>query len=209
MRGMKTAFTLAAGLLGVLSLGSCTEEEPEDFGSIRIEIAPLGGAVEMFNGTTEVVATVHYETCLQDFYLVNNPTFQIDGPDGAAVFEDWQERLCGSEFDKVPDCEVTDIQQNLLDVNQVYNLQITYKINDPSTLAYRELRVGPLPVEGYAVCGDNQRPRVELQQSGLLGYDSDGLQLWRISSLPGSNVAVANQGAPLRVETIASNNNMP
>ena len=205
MRGMKTAFTLVAGLLGVFSLGSCTEEEPENFGSIRIEVSPLNGDLAMYTGTVEVTATVQYEQCLQDFYLSNNPTYQIDGPDGAAIFEDWQERLCSSEFEKIPDCEVTNITQNLLDVNQVYNLAITYKVTDPSTIAYREFRLGPIPTEAFAACGDSQSPTVELLQSGLIGKDVNGTQLWRISSLPGSNVAVANQGAPLRIETIAIN----
>ena len=206
MRGFKTALTLAAGLVAVLNLGSCTEEEPETMGTVRIEISPLAGDLSMFNGTTEIVATLQYETCLQDFYLATNPDYQIDGPTGAAVFTEWESRLCDTgEFDKIPDCEITGITQTLLDVNSVYNFAVTYKINDASTVAYREINVGPIPLESFVSCGDNQRPRVELQQSGLSGRDANGNQLWRISSLPGSNVAVAGQGAPLRVEVIASN----
>ncbi len=202
---MRTALAFATALIGLTTLTSCTEEEPENFGTVRIEVAPLAGAVEMFNGTTQIVATVHYETCLQEFYLDRNPTFQIDGPDGAPVFEEWVERLC-TEFGDVPECEVESIEQNLLEVNQVYTLSVTYKITDPSTIPYREVHVGPLPLEGFAGCGDNSSPRVELQVSGLIGKDSNGTQLWGISTLPGSNVAVPNQGAPLRVETIATNN---
>jgi hypothetical protein len=205
MHGLRTAFVFATALIGLTTLTACNEEEPEDFGTIRIEMSPLAGNTDMFAGTTEIVATVHYETCLQDFYLNRQPTYQQTGPDGAAVFEDWATRLCTDEFSNIPDCEVTSIKQELLDVNQVYTLAVTFKIKDPSTIAYREVHVGPLPVEDFAKCGDNDRPRVELQQSGLVGKDAQGTQIWRISTLPGSNVAVANQGAPLRVETQATN----
>jgi hypothetical protein len=203
MHGMRTAFAFVTALVGLTSLASCTPEEPEDFGTVRIEISPLGGAVDMYNGTTEIVATIHYETCLQEFYLQRKPSYQQDGPEGAAVFEEWSERLC-SDFDKTVDCEVELMEQVLLELNNVYTLRVTYKINDPSTIAYRELHIGPIPVEGFAECGDGQRPRVELQQAGLVGRDSQGGQLWRISTLPGQNVAVANQGAPLRVETVST-----
>lgn len=195
----------ATAFIGLTTLTGCPADEPEDFGTVRIEMAPLFGASEMYNGTTEIVATVHYETCLQDFYLNRQPTYQQNGPDGAPVFEDWATRLCTDEFGDIPDCEVTKIEQALLDVNQVYTLAVTFKIKDPSTIAYRELHVGPLPVEDFAGCADKDRPRVELQQSGLIGKNAQGTQIWQISTLPGSNVAVANQGAPLRVETQATN----
>lgn len=205
MHGMRTAFAFAAALVGLTTLAGCPTEEEENFGTIRIEMAPLAGMDEIFIGTTEIVATVHYETCLQDFYLNRNPTYQQTGPDGDAVFQEWAARLC-SDFGDIPDCEVTDIQQNLLDVTQTYSLSVTYKVNDFSTIAYREVHVGPIPTEAFASCGDGQRPRVELQQSGLIGRNAQGQNIWRISTLPGSNVAIANQGAPLRVELIADNN---
>jgi hypothetical protein len=206
MHGLKTAFAFATALVGLTTSTGCTPDEPENFGTIRIEMAPLGGVTDMFIGTTEIVATVHYETCLQEFYMERQPTFQQDGPDGAPVFEEWAGRLC-SDFSDIPDCEVTSIEQTLIPDNDVYTLKVTFKINDFSTLAYREVHVGPIPVEAFAGCGDELRPRVELQQSGLLGRDSQGTQIWRISTLPGSNVAIANQGAPLRVELIEQNAN--
>lgn len=183
---------------------SCAEPEPEQFGTVRIEVEPLNGVTDIFNGTTSVSATVHYEACLQDFYLNRMPTHQIDGTEGSAVFAEWTERLCSSEFSDIPDCEVTDITQNLFGDNEVYSLVITYKILDPSTIPYREFRVGPLPTEEFAGCPSGVRPRVELRQSGLLGKDAAGSNIWRISTLPASNAAVAEQGAPLRVEVIAN-----
>jgi hypothetical protein len=204
MRGKKFVLTFAAGLLGLMPLASCTEEEPENFGTIRIEVAPLGGELSILAGTVEVAATVNYETCLQDFYLLNNTTYTQDGVDGAPVFEDWKNRLC-TEFTDVPDCEVTEIKQNLLEANDVYSLTITYRINDndPANLAYREFRVGPVPVEAFAGCGDGLSPLVELRQTGLIGKDANGNQIWRIATLPAQNSARAGQGAPLRVEVEA------
>jgi hypothetical protein len=204
MRGKKFVMRFAAGLLGLFTLGSCTEEEPENFGTVRIEVVPLGGNLDILAGTTEVVATVHYESCLQEFYLTRNTTYTQDGPDGAAVFMDWKDRLC-TEFDDTPPCEVTLIEQNLSDINQIYSLAVTYKItdNDPAQIAYREFNVGPIPLEEFASC-DGNGALVELRQSGLIGKNAQGDQIWRISTLPGQNSARANQGAALSVEVIAT-----
>jgi hypothetical protein len=201
MRGSKFVLTFAAGLLGLTTLGSCSEPEPENFGTIRIEIVPLNGDLSILAGTTEIVATVNYEACLQDFYLTTHTTYTQDGIDGAAVFTDWQSRLC-TEFEDIPACEVTEIRQSLITTTDVYSLTITYKItdNDPAALAYRELHVGPLPVEAFAACGDGLRPLVELRQPGLLGRNANGEQIWRISTLPPQNSAVAGQGAALSVD---------
>ena len=200
MHGMKT-FAFAAAILGLTSLTGCPAEEPEDFGTIRIEIAPQNGDTTMFDGTVEVVATVQYETCLRKFYLERNVSYQQTGPEGAAVFEEWADRLCA--YDGIVDCEVEEIEQILLEVNDAYNLSVSFKINDPSTLAYRELHVGPIPTEEFAACQDGLRPRVELRQAGLIGRDSEGSKLWDIATLPGQNVAVVGQGAPLRVTVSA------
>lgn len=204
MRG-KTTVMMFAGLLGLFPLASCSEPEPENFGTIRIEVSPAGGDLNILAGTTEVTATVNYETCLQDFYLSNHTTYTQDGIDGAAVFDDWKTRLC-TEFADIPDCEVTEMRQTLLQANDVYSLTVTYKINDgdPSNLAYREFRVGPLPVEAFSACGDGLSPLVELRQGGLLGRNAQGQQIWRIATLPAQNVAYAEQGAPLRIEVVST-----
>ena len=206
MRGVKFVLTFAAGLLGLTTLTGCPEEEPENFGTVRIEIAPLSGNLDILAGTTEITATVNYENCLQEFYLLRKTTYTQDGVDGSAVFTDWQSRLC-SDFEDIPACEVTEIRQNLIEANSVYSLTITYKItdNDPSKLAYRELHVGPLPYEAFAACGDGESPLVELRQPGLIGKNAQGEQIWRISTLPAQNSAEAGQGAPLRVEVQATN----
>ena len=202
MRGLKFVLTFAAGLLGLTTLGSCTEDEPENFGTIRIEISPLNGNLSVLSGTTEITVTVNYEQCLQDFYLLRNTTYTKDGVDGAAVFSEWQDRLCSDEFSDIPSCEVVEIKQNLIEANDVYSLVVTYKItdNDPANLAYRELRVGPIPLEAFAGCGEGESPLVELRQPGLVGKNANDEQIWRIATLPAQNSAEAGVGSPLRVE---------
>lgn len=191
----------AAGLC-IATLTGCPDPEPDNFGTVRIEMAPVGGDLNIFSGTVEVVATVNYEGCLQDFYLLNQPGYQKDGPEGAEVFDEFIDKLCG--YDDTPDCEVLSIDQTLLENTDVYNLRVTFRINDPSTLAYSEVHVGPLPTEAFAGCGDGELPTVDLRASGLVGFDADGVQIWRISTLPASTEAVADQGAPLRVDIVAN-----
>jgi hypothetical protein len=202
MRGLKFVLTFAAGLLGLIPLTSCTPEEPENFATIQIELSPLNGDLNVLAGTTEITVTVNYEQCLQDFYLVRNTTYTKDGVDGAAVFAEWEDRLCSDEFTDIPSCEIVEIKQNLIEANQVYSLVVTYKItdNDPANLAYRELRVGPLPVEAFAGCGSGESPLVELRQPGLVGKNATDEQIWRIATLPFPNSAEAGVGSPLRVE---------
>jgi hypothetical protein len=183
--------------------GETGDPAEDNHGSIRLEVAPINDDTTIFDGTTEVVATVQYQACLQDFYLNRQVTYQQEGPDGAPVFEAWASRLC-SDFADISDCEVIEISQTLIDANAVYSLGVTMKINDASSLAYREIHVGPLPLPAFAECDSGQQPSVEVRQSGLIGKNAGGEQIWRISALPASNTAVANQGAPLRVEVISN-----
>jgi hypothetical protein len=175
----------------------------EQHGSIRLELRSFNDDLTVFDGTTEVTATVQYESCLQDFYLNRMPNYQQDGLEGAVVFEAWADRLC-SAFDNVSDCEVTGISQNLIEANSVYSLSVTMQINDASSLSGREIHVGPLPLPALADCSAGQQPSVEVRQSGLIGKDAMGVQIWRIHALPAANVAVADQATPLRIDITAN-----
>ncbi|NVB40000.1 hypothetical protein G6O69_19300 [Pseudenhygromyxa sp. WMMC2535] len=195
MKVTKSALTTGAALLALTASSSCKEPEPDKFGTVRIELSPLGGEGDtVFAGTTEVIATVNYEDCLQDFYLIDRTDYQKDGPEGAPVFDQFAETLC-TDYDEAPECEVDSIDQTLLEGTDVYNLKVTFTITDPSSLSYRELNIGPLPTEDLAGCS----PIVELNVNGLIGRDANGTQIWGISTLPGSSRATTNQGAPLRV----------
>lgn len=196
---MKTGLAFTVALLGLSSL-SCGEEEPDNYGTVRIELAPANGDLTVFGGTTTVDATVLYDDCVRDFYLLDRTDEQIDGASGAEVFAAFTEKLC-SDYDDIPDCEVEEITQTLREDTMLYNVKVTFKITDPASLAYSELHIGPLPTEDFAGC----QPIVELRQNGLVGRDANDTQVWRISSLPGSSKATTNQGAPLRVELVRQN----
>lgn len=181
------------------SLTGCQEPEPDNFGTVKIELAAVNSADEVFGGTTQVVVTMLYGDCLRDFYLQHHPEYQQDGIEGAALFDEWAEKLCDPGLEKVIDCEVTSIDQTLIENTSVYQLKVTYQINDPSTLQLGYIHVGPFPTDEFA-SDCTERPTVELRSNGVLGSDAQGVQIWSIKTLPGSSMAVANQGAPLRID---------
>jgi hypothetical protein len=181
--------------------GETGDPVADGHGSIRIEIVPLGDDLTIFDNTAEIVATVNYEACLQDFYLFREPSYTKDQVDGAPVFADWINRLC-SDDQGGPDCDVTEINQNLIDATAVYTLAVTLQVNDPATIANREIHVGPIPLADLAACEAGQQPSVELRQSSLIGRNAMGEQIWRVASLPAANSAVADQAAALRVEVV-------
>lgn len=181
------------------TLMGCQEPEPEDFGAVKIELSPLNGSQDVFSGTTEVVVTMLYGECLTDFYLRQHPEYQQDGINGADLFNEWIPRLCDPGLEKVIDCEVTEIDQTLIEDTNVYQLKVTYQIKDLTTLQLGYIHVGPFPTDEFATECEG-RPTVELRSNGVIGRDAQGTQIWGIKTLPGSSVAVANQGAPLRID---------
>ena len=77
---------------------------------------------------------------------------------------------------------------------------ITYAVKDPTTLKLGYIHVGPFPTDEFVSGECELRPTVELRANGELGRDMSDSQNWGIKALPGSSNAVANQGAPLRVD---------
>ncbi|MFV8748955.1 hypothetical protein ACNOYE_00230 [Nannocystaceae bacterium ST9] len=198
---MRPATTLLAFCaLTLATLSGCKDPEPENFGTVKIELSPVAGSQGVFNNTTEVVVTLLYGDCLQDFYLVDHPEYQKDGVKGASLFEEWSDKLCDPDLEKVIDCEVTSIDQDLIENTNIYQLKVTYAVKDPSTLQLGYIHVGPFPTEDYAGETCDTRPTVELRANGVIGRDGNGTQIWGIKTLPGSSIAVANQGAPLRID---------
>lgn len=198
---MRRANTLLACLavFAMATLTGCPDPEPDKFGAVKIELNPATTTENIFGGTTEVVVTMLYQDCLQDFYLLDHVEYQQDGIEGAALFEEWKAELCNPDREKVIDCEVTDIDQTLISDTNVYQLRVTYKINDLSTLQLGYIHVGPFPTEEFT-SDCEARPTVELRANGVIGRNAQGSQIWGIKTLPGSSVAVANQGAPLRID---------
>lgn len=173
------------------------EDETAGYGTVRIEVAPINGDASILAGTTEVEIVVNYEDCLQDFYLGNSDLTQ-DGQVGMPVFVAFLDKLCSDDEGTVA-CTIEDIRQNLIEANSIFNLTVTYVIQDPESIVGNEFRVGPLPTTELAGCP----AQVELRQAGVVGRNEFGDQIWRISTLPASNVAVTDQGAPLLVEVVA------
>lgn len=197
----KTLLLACLTAFGLTSLAGCKEPEPEKFGIVKIELKPVNGDANAALGqTTQIVVTLLYQECLQDFYLVDHPEYQKDGIEGAELFADWTEKLCDPGLEKVIDCEVEEIDQSLIENTNVYQLKVTYAIKDPTTLNLGYVHVGPFPTEDYAGETCAERPTVELRANGVIGRDSNGVQLWSVKTLPGSALAVADQGAPLRVD---------
>lgn len=200
-----TPDTGVSGMSGESGMTSETGEtgDPaaDGHGSIRIEIATADDDLTFLEDTSEIVALVHYEACLQEFYLFRQPSYTRDGADGAPVFADWMTRLC-SDDEGGPHCDVVDITQNLIEASDVYTLSVTLGIQDPSTIANRQIQVGPIPLAALAACEAGQQPRVELRQTSLIGRNAMGEQIWRIGSLPALNSGVADQAAVLRVEVV-------
>jgi hypothetical protein len=173
----------------------------DDHGSIRIEIVPAGDDLTILEDTFEIQVIVHYQTCLQDFYLFREPSYTLDQVDGAPVFADWMDRLC-SDYQGGPECSVIDIDQSLIAANDFYILNVELRIYDPSTIANREIQVGPIPLAALAACVAGQQPSVELRQVGVIGKNVDGEIIWETGSLPAVNTAVADQATVLRVEVV-------
>ena len=170
------------------------EDSMDGHGTVRIVPMPLDGDASVFDGTTSVHATVHYGSCLQEFYF-DNPEFQQLGPEGAPVFDAWFYKLC-ADFESSPLCLLGEIEQWLIPASSIYNLQVSYAIAAGTSLAGSEFHIGPLPTSELAGC----EARVELLQTGLVGRDTDGTIIWRIATLPANNTAVTDQSAPLQVE---------
>jgi hypothetical protein len=172
------------------------DEQTDGHGTVAIQVFPIAGDASLFEGTTEVVATVHYQSCLQDFYL-GSPEYFKSGPEGAPIFEAWLYKLC-ADFENTPECLVDEISQAFILESDVYTLMVTYSIGAAASLSGSEFRLGPLPTSELAGC----EAGVEVQQAGLIGRDTNGTMIWRISTLPANNTAVTDQDTPLVVEVV-------
>ncbi len=169
-------------------------------GGVKIE--PTAADPSVFDGTTEVVATVTYLDCLRAFYMDDHPELAQGQPEGDAVLAAWADELCDPARENNIACTVTGIEQSLIEAVEVYNLRVTFEISDPASLPGGWIYVGPIPTPEAAGCPD---PSVELLQSGLIGRSSGGATLWEISTLPADNTATADQAAPLLVTVVPPN----
>lgn len=185
--------TLVAGL-GLcgfsLSILSCKEEAPEEFGFACVDLLQAENQdMSPFTGTAEIKVTLAYEPCLIDYYMKNHTEQQLAGTEGPDTFERWREMLCGATVnDPLVACEVESLDsfnQVLVDAgpSSMYQMTITYKVTDPAAIDGRTLLWGPGPLEGFASCEMGLRPYVKLtKQSDVIGVDKNGAQIWQAQS---------------------------
>jgi hypothetical protein len=164
------------------------------YGTVAIEVVPVDGDSSIIAATTEVNININYRDCVRDFYLGDDDLNQ-DGQYGMPVFDAFVDKLC-SDYDGIVNCTVKEMRQNLIVANDLYSLGITYQIQDSASLVGNEIRVGPLPTTALAGCP----AQIELRQSGAIGKNNVGEQIWKISTLPASNIAETDQATPLRIE---------
>lgn len=201
---MKVRTLIIAGAL--LGFSACTEEEPEDWGTIHLELQRENSAVDPFVGTSSILVQAVYGECITEFYTVSNTQYQIDGVEGAAIFEEWAGRICDSgEFPQVIDCEVaepvlgTGFSQNFTQVP--FELQLEYTVLDSASLQGADIRVGPLPTERIT---DGCTPTVSVNATNaVFGRDSNGNSLWQVGTTQNASSVATNQGAPARINVQA------
>ena len=189
----RAATASVLSLTCLLAAVACTEETPDDHGSVAVRILPAAGMTEYFGQTSLVTIQVRYNSCLSEFYETN-PSYQTDGVEGSLVFETWKDRLCNpEEFTNLADCTVAGYQQ-FLD-GDLPQIRVTYEITDGTSIPNAQFRVGPFPLEDLAGCA----PTVEVPAAGVAGLDVEQKVIWRGTSVDSENTASPNQGADIEV----------
>ena len=164
--------------LGLATACGGGTEDPETSGVLRDGHGTIALALSRsegvddspFAGTATVRATLHYGSCLRDFYD-SKANWRPTGDDGQPVFERWADELCQQTE---MDCTVDEIEQNLQGDRR---LTVTYAVQ--GELENHRLAFGPLPTEALAEC----EPIVELRDSGqVFGVEGSGSQVWEVRS---------------------------
>ncbi len=200
-------------MLALLPALACKEEEPENFGTVPLQmLRGQGQSEDPFIGTTRVDARVEYGECIKNFYLTDGTAYQITGVKGDKLFnQEWKDRLCDrGEFGDVADCEVLGftqgIDENNPDTGQFF-LTVSFQINDDA-LENQRLRVGPLPTEDVVEACGPAAVSVDINRV-LRGFTFDGtndVEVWSVQSISGStNLAETNQGGAVQLNVAASN----
>ncbi len=194
---MKVRYLIILGAL--LGFSACTEDEPEDWGTIHLELQRENAQEDPFVGTASIVVQAVYGDCLTDFYTVSNTQYTLEGVEGAAIFEEWSERICdSSEFPQVIDCEIAGLESfNQNFAQALPELQIEYTVLDSTSLQGADIRVGPLPTERLT---DGCTPTVSVNAgNAVFGRDSNGSSLWEVGTTQNASSVATNQGAPARI----------
>jgi hypothetical protein len=193
MKAHRTLFCF--GLLLATACGS--GEEDLTHGYIEVVMTPAQNeTAEVFAGTSRIIATVTYQTCLQTFYA-NESGWRQDGPDGAPVFgndeggEDWKTRLCDPAESGQIGCSVALIDQNL--ETSPPNLAITYDVT--SFIEGQFIKVGPIPLQELAGCEGGQRPLVGIGGNVVSGLNGAGAKIWQVATFKPPEISPEDGGS--------------
>lgn len=163
--------------------GPAEEEEPFGFVCASIRKARSVEA-DPFVGTAQLRLTLKYDQCLIDYYNKRHPEHRFDAAEGAAIVEEWRERLCSESVDDpLVGCEVAASAQTFDEAASKFEMSIIYTIADPTQLDGRVLLWGPGPVDATAECEAGQLPSARMTlQTDLVGLDAGGAVLWNAQS---------------------------
>ncbi len=196
---MRTTLTSAFVLPLLVALAGCEEPEPEQFGTVMIELQRSPSESQSpFLGTKFITVFLDYKECLATFYTTDHPDYQQDGVQGAPIFEDWAtNKLCDKgRYDKsIPTCTITQMDQVIQTqgVTDVTRLIITYDLSSDDVEGLH-LPFGPLPTQELAGCS----PLVQLTGPSVQGKDGMGNAVWNIASFENATARVG-QGASIQI----------
>ncbi|MCY0989097.1 hypothetical protein OV203_18315 [Nannocystis sp. ILAH1] len=159
------------------------EEEPFGFVCASIRRAQSVEA-DPFVGTAQIRLTLKYDQCLIDYYDKRHPEHRFDAAEGAAIVEEWRERLCSESVDDpLVGCEVAASAQTFDEDASKFEMAIIYRIADPTQIDGRVLLWGPGPVDATAECEAGQLPSARMTlPTDLVGLDAGGAPLWNAQS---------------------------
>lgn len=164
--------------------------DQDTHGFFRIEFAISAPATESpFVGTDQIIITGFYDDCLSSFYDAN-PTYQLFGVDGAAVFgplseggEGWQDKLCDPTESGQVTCTISSFTQAFEVPPQ---MTVTYDApGDPEGLF---VKFGPIPLENE-VPGLSCSPQIQLQPQAIRARDAAGSIIWSGESIDSGTAA--------------------
>lgn len=151
-----------------------TGPDADEFGFICVELVKAESEEsDPFAGTTMIILTLEYESCLTDFYTVTHPEYFVEGEEGTAVFAEWVGRLCSEPVaPALVACEVAQFAFNI--AKPPFQMTVEYKALDAAQIDGRTLLWGPAPLAELAGC----EPTARLVN--VAGYG--GEQLWSAQS---------------------------
>ena len=198
-RSVKLGLALALPL----SLAACKGDGAEDLenGTVKVRFRRAPNVdTNPFLGTVNVEITLDYLDCIIDFYG-RNPDYTQEGVIGLPDFgsadqggEGWLDRLCDTDDPEAADCNVLNIEQELVMSQRLTVLyEMTGEIED------RYVNFCPLPTEETAACDNFGQPIVRVGSNGAVrGLNGNGDTVWETVSFD-PDKAATGQGQAIEI----------